>query len=90
MTGAPTGLRVAAGVEAGSLALLLLNLATVHLDAVAGLVGPLHGAAYLGVIGSTLLLPVRRGVRLRALVPGVGGLLALRAIRGSDASVASG
>lgn len=46
-----------------------------------GLVGPLHGTAYLAVIGAALLLPVGAGVRLRALLPGVGGLLAVRAVR---------
>jgi hypothetical protein len=70
-----TLLRVAALVEVVSLAVLLGNLVTAHLDVVAGIVGPLHGAAYVSVIATTLLLPVRSAVRVRALLPGIGGLL---------------
>jgi len=53
-------LRVAARVELVSLLVLLANLATVHARAVATLIGPLHGCAYLLVIGSTLAA-TRRG-----------------------------
>ena len=74
-----TVLRIAARVEAVSLFLLLLNLATVHWSAVAGLLGPLHGCAYLLVIGATLQASRHPRTRLLALVPGVGGLLAERA-----------
>lgn len=79
------GLRFAAVMELASLTVLLVNLATVHLKAVTGLVGPVHGTAYLAVIASTLLLPTRSGVRFRALLPGVGGLLAMRAARADRA-----
>ena len=72
-------LRAAAVVEATSLLLLLANLATLHLPAVASLVGPVHGTAYLTVIATSLLAPAAGRARWRALVPGVGGLLALRA-----------
>jgi hypothetical protein len=75
-----TVLRIAARVEAVSLFLLLVNLATVHWSAVAGLLGPLHGCAYLLVIGATLKASRRARARLLALVPGVGGLLAARAV----------
>ncbi|ARQ68589.1 hypothetical protein [Streptomyces marincola] len=68
-------LRVAAAVEAGSLAALLLNLFTVHAEAVSSLLGPLHGTAYLVTV--VIAWPVRPA-RFRALVPGVGGLLAAR------------
>ena len=47
-------LRAAAPVELISLALLLVNLATVHWQAVASLFGPVHGCAYLFVIGATI------------------------------------
>ncbi|WP_208762343.1 hypothetical protein [Microbispora bryophytorum] len=40
----------AAAAELGSLAVLLANLATVHLPPVSSLVGPLHGCAYLVVV----------------------------------------
>ncbi|WP_433382172.1 DUF3817 domain-containing protein [Actinoplanes sp. CA-142083] len=74
-------LRIAARVELISLLLLLANLATVHLGPVATLVGPLHGCAYLSVIGATLAATRRGRPRLLALLPGVGGLLAERTLR---------
>lgn len=76
-------LRIAAAVEAASLTLLLLNLATVHAEVVTSLGGPVHGTAYLSVVLAVWLLPAPAppGTRWRSLVPGVGGLLALRRVR---------
>jgi hypothetical protein len=75
-------LAVAAAVEALSLLVLLANRLTVHLDPVTSLTGPVHGTAYLVVIGATLLLPgASRRAKLLALVPGIGGALALRRVR---------
>jgi Domain of unknown function (DUF3817) len=75
-------LRIAAIVEAFSLGVLLVNLVTVHARPVTELVGPLHGTAYLAVIATTLLVPAASAsAKWCALVPGVGGLLALRRIR---------
>lgn len=75
-------LAVAAVVEAVSLVVLLVNRFTVHLDPVTSLAGPVHGTAYLVVIGAALLLPgASRTARLLALVPGIGGGLALRHLR---------
>ena len=72
-------LRVAAATEAVTLALLLVNLATVHVPAVAGAVGPVHGAAYLAAIVATLLTPdAPAAARWWAVLPGVGGLFAVR------------
>lgn len=71
-------LRIATAVELVSLVVLLVNLATVHLPAVASLVGPVHGCAYLFVIGATLALTRSTPARLLAAVPAVGGLLVLR------------
>ena len=72
-------LRAAAAVEALSLLVLLVNLATAHVDAIASLMGPIHGCAYLFVIIAAFRLPgLTRAARLRALVPGIGGLLVLR------------
>jgi len=71
-------LRAAALVELLSLILLLANLATVHRPAVASVLGPVHGCAYLFVIGATLQSTRDRRTRLTAVVPGIGGLLALR------------
>ncbi len=68
-------LRIAAGTEAVSLAVLLLNLVTVHADAVSATAGPVHGTAYLAVIATAW--PVPRA-RRRSLLPGIGGLLAAR------------
>ena len=75
------GLRVAALVEALTLVALLVNLATVHWRPVTTLGGPLHGTAYLAVIAVVLPLPgAPRAAKLLALVPGIGGWLALRAL----------
>jgi hypothetical protein len=75
-------LAVAAVVEALSLVVLRANRMTVHLDPVTSVTGPVHGTAYLVVIGATLLLPgASRAARLLALVPGIGGALALRRLR---------
>ena len=82
-----TGLRVAAVVEALTLVLLLVNLATVHLRPITELGGPLHGTAYLAVIATTLLLPeATRTAKLLALVPGIGGWLALHRLSGPPAA----
>jgi hypothetical protein len=71
-------LRVAAVVELVSLVFLLLNLATVHWAAVASLLGPTHGCAYLFVIGATVRETRALRIRLLALVPGLGGALVIR------------
>lgn len=78
-------LRIAAAVELITLVALLANLFTVHTDAVTTLGGPVHGTAYLAVVVlAWATTPVRtdRGTRARAVVPGVGGLLVLRRLRG--------
>src|SRR4051812_31921766 len=74
-------LRIAALVEFASLALLVVNLATVHWPAVASLLGPIHGCAYLFVIGFTIRESPATSTRLLAVVPGIGGLLAIRRLR---------
>lgn len=74
-------LRIAAPVELASLILLLANLATVHWAPVASLLGPVHGCAYLFVIGATVPVTADLRTRLTAVVPGVGGLLVLRRLR---------
>ena len=71
-------LRIAARVEAASLLILLVNLATVHIAGIATLLGPLHGCAYLLVIGTVLQTARDRRARWLALIPGFGGLLAER------------
>ncbi|WP_405401347.1 DUF3817 domain-containing protein [Streptomyces sp. NBC_01104] len=73
-------LRFAAAVEASSLALLLLNLFTVHTGMITSLGGLLHGTAYLTVIVTVFLAlaPTPPGAKGCAFLPGIGGLLALR------------
>lgn len=67
-------LPVAAAAEAATLVVLVTNLATAHADAISSLFGPLHGTAYL----VTIVLTWRTAARWFAVIPGVGGLLALR------------
>ncbi len=76
-------LRIAAVVEFVSLLALLINLATVHWEPVASLLGPTHGCAYLAVIGATWQMTKSRKLRLFAFVPGIGGLLASERSRAS-------
>jgi len=68
-------------VETVSLAVLVANRATVHQPLVTSTMGPVHGFAYLVTIAIAFLLPLATGTRLLTLVPGVGGLLALRRAR---------
>jgi hypothetical protein len=73
--------RAASWAEFVSLAVLLVNLGTVHLDAITSLGGPAHGCAYLIVVILTLRHPgLSGGTRLLGLIPGVGGLLVLRRV----------
>ncbi len=84
-------LRWASIVEAGSLAILLLNLCTVQLGPVSSALGPVHGTAYLLVIGAALSIrPAAPGVRLLALLPGIGGLLAGRLLASRPAPAEPG
>ncbi|MBE1476037.1 hypothetical protein H4W32_004079 [Actinophytocola algeriensis] len=72
--------RVAAVVECVSLVALLVNLATVHLPVITSLGGPTHGLAYLVVVVVALRDPAAsRAAKARAFVPGIGGMLVLRA-----------
>ncbi|MBP2477550.1 hypothetical protein JOF53_006422 [Crossiella equi] len=71
-----SALRIAAWAELGSLVVLLVNLATVHLPQVSSAAGPVHGCAYLLVIVLTWQQTAATGrVRLLSWVPGAGGLL---------------
>ncbi|MDA2813444.1 hypothetical protein O4J56_22550 [Nocardiopsis sp. RSe5-2] len=82
-------LRVGAHIEFASLLVMLANLATVHHDAVSSLMGPVHGCAYLFVaVGVWAYGGASPAARLLALVPGIGGLLAVRRI-GSPGTASS-
>ncbi|MEV6679076.1 DUF3817 domain-containing protein [Streptomyces erythrochromogenes] len=80
MTGV-RALRIAARVEAVSLALLLANLLSVHTEAVASLGGPVHGTAYLIVIVTVRRVSADPAARWQGWIPGIGGLLAVRQLR---------
>lgn len=74
-------LRIAAHTELVSLVIMLANLATAHLKPVSTLMGPAHGCAYLFVVLATWRLgPATTAVKATAVIPGVGGLLALRGL----------
>ena len=61
--------------------LLLANLLTVHHPVLASLAGPVHGGAYLVVVLGTLRIRTAKPpVKLLALIPGIGGILALRSL----------
>ncbi|SDE60606.1 hypothetical protein [Auraticoccus monumenti] len=75
-------LEVLSVLELLSVVVLLTNLATVHVDGVASVLGPVHGALYLAVAVTALL---GRGLllrtRLMALVPVLGGVATLVNVR---------
>ncbi|WP_164836185.1 DUF3817 domain-containing protein [Actinacidiphila soli] len=74
-------LRIAAHVELASLIAMLANLATAHLKPVSALLGPTHGCAYLFVLAATWRLEqATTTTKATAVIPGIGGLLALRRI----------
>lgn len=75
-------LRIAAHTELVSLIIMLTNLATAHLGPVSSLMGPTHGCAYLFVVIATWRLkPATAATKAVAVIPGIGGLLALRGLR---------
>ncbi|MGW2839170.1 DUF3817 domain-containing protein [Streptomyces sp. NPDC001493] len=72
-------LRIAAHTELISLIVMLANLATAHLRPISSLMGPTHGCAYLFVVIATWRsASATTTTKAIAVVPGVGGLLALR------------
>jgi hypothetical protein len=75
-------LEVLSILELASIAVLLTNLLTVHVDGVASVLGPVHGALYLAVAVTALL---GRGLLLRtrllALIPVAGGVLTIVNVR---------
>lgn len=65
--------------EMATLALMLINIATVHEPAISSVLGPSHGLAYTGtVIAAILTAAGRHRVWALSLVPGIGGWLAYR------------
>ncbi len=82
-------LRIAALVEALSLVILFLNLATVHLPALASALGPIHGCAYLIAIVLTWIITKTGLIRALSLIPGFGALLVLRSLASNPQAVKS-
>ena len=72
-------LRVAGIIEVVTLTLMLANLATVRIDAVGSTLGPIDGIVYIAVVILSFLQPIHLRRRFLGLLPGVGGLLVLRA-----------
>ncbi|MEU3793886.1 DUF3817 domain-containing protein [Streptomyces fructofermentans] len=80
-------LRVAAHTELVSLILMLANLFTLHLKPASSLLGPTHGCAYLFVVIATWRLrQAPTAARTMAVIPGIGGLLAVRQLDRAHAS----
>jgi hypothetical protein len=78
-------LRISAFVELVSLAVLLINMTTVDIQGIAALTGPVHGCAWLFGIFAALRDP--RGnppTTVVAVIPGIGGVLALRRLTRTD------
>ncbi|MFG1605045.1 DUF3817 domain-containing protein [Actinoplanes sp. NPDC049265] len=65
-------LRAAAIADLVTLVVLLTNLATVHIPQVASLMGPIHGCAYLLVIGATWHLTRSGRATVLAAIPIIG------------------
>ena len=82
-------LRTAAVVEGSSLLLLVVNLLTVHRESVTSLAGPVHGFAWIATIAVAFLVPVPSRSRWMSLLPGVGGLLAVRHAARADGAAGS-
>jgi hypothetical protein len=67
--------------ELTTLAMMLLNIVTVHDPMISGVLGPVHGLAYTTtIIAAVLLAKGRYRVWLLALIPGVGGLSSAQSI----------
>ncbi|MGW7577197.1 DUF3817 domain-containing protein [Streptomyces sp. NPDC054765] len=83
----PRHLRIAAHGELVSLIVMLANVFTVHLKPISSLMGPTHGCAYLFVVIATCRLKqAPAAAKVLTVVPGVGGLLALRQLDRVDAA----
>ncbi|MEU1542499.1 DUF3817 domain-containing protein [Actinacidiphila glaucinigra] len=81
----PRHLRIAAHAELISLTVMLANVLTVHLRPISSLMGPTHGCAYLFVVIATWRYKhASVGAKTLALVPGAGGMLALRQLERVD------
>ena len=79
-------MRIVGAVELGTLVLLLLNVATVHLPEFSRLLGPIHGLAYTSTVVCAILVCFgQQRIWLLSLLPGIGGLLVARSMISRDA-----
>lgn len=80
-----------AWAETATLVVLLVNIVTVHAKAVTGVVGPLHGGLYLLCCAAVVAMRWVRGwswlVVALGLLPAVGAVVALEALRRDRAAV---
>ena len=83
--GALVVMRIVSALELVSLVLILTNRLTVHSPAITSSGGPVHGLLYVSTILFALLLPFPRSAKWLAVIPGIGGLLALRRARRVEA-----
>lgn len=84
---APRPLRISAFVELISLTVLLANIAAGNDQQVAAMFGPVHGIAWLFSVVATWRDPRgTTGAVLRAVIPGIGGMLAVRTLNRADAA----
>ncbi|AMY20687.1 MULTISPECIES: ATP-binding cassette domain-containing protein [Nocardiaceae] len=74
---AMTPMRVVSSLELFSLLTIVVNRVTVHYPAITATGGPIHGLLYVATIVLALLLPFPRSAKWLAVIPGVGGILAL-------------
>ncbi|MFK0402890.1 hypothetical protein ACIQTT_11215 [Microbacterium sp. NPDC090225] len=75
-------LEVLSVLELLSIVVLSINLATVHIDGVASVLGPVHGALFLAVAVTALFArDLMLRTRLMALIPVAGGALTLVNVR---------
>ena len=79
--GALVVMRMVSALELVSLVVILTNRFTVHSPVITSSGGPLHGLLYVSTILFALLLPFPRSAKWLAVIPGIGGLLALRRAR---------
>lgn len=86
-------LTVTVWAETVTLVVLLLNIVTVHADAITSTVGPLHGGLYVLCSAAVVAMRWVRGwswlVVALGLLPAVGALVALEVLRRDHRALAS-
>lgn len=63
-------LRVGAHIELASLIVMLVNLATMHLEVISSIMGPLHGCTYLVIVAAFWRSPEATTTQGRGADPG--------------------